>query len=112
MAILAYALPVVPGQEDRLRRFPEELAAHQADYEELNRLGTVRQHLAFLQATPAGSLLITAFEVDDPSRLLRAFGDSAYDQWWLDYLRDVNGVDVRSGPAAALPELVFAWAAD
>ncbi len=35
---------------------------------------------------------------------------SAYDAWWLDFVRDVNGVDMLTEPAhAAAPEQVFSW---
>jgi len=108
MSFLAYALPVVPGQSERAKRFAEELKPRQATYEGLNKKATVRRHLAWLQQTPMGDLLITVFEADDPRRLLRPFTDSEYDRWWLAYLKDVHSIDVSKG-MPSLPELVFTW---
>jgi hypothetical protein len=81
MAIVAYALPIVPGQAERAGRFAAELEERglRSTYDELNRAASVRQHLTFLQPTPMGDLLVTVFDVNDPTKLLRPFGDSAYD---------------------------------
>lgn len=110
MSFLAYALPVVPGQSERAKRFAEELKPRRATYEGLNKKATVKRHLAWLQQTPMGDLLITVFEADDPRRLLREFTDSDYDRWWLAYVKDVHGVDLSQG-TPSLPELVFTWEA-
>ena len=111
MPYVAFALPVLPGQAERARRFGEELKHVQAEYEALNRKATVRRHLAWLQQTPMGDLLITVFEADDPRRLGRSFTESAYDRWWLDYLMDVHGIDLSKGTPPGLPDLVFNWGA-
>ncbi len=111
MPYVAFAVPVLPGQSERARRFGEELKHVQAEYEALNRKATLRRHLAWLQQTPMGDLLITCFEADDPGRLGRSFTDSAYDRWWLAYLRDVHGIDLSRGAPPGLPDLVFSWEA-
>lgn len=37
---------------------------------------------------------------------------SAYDAWWLEFVYDVNGVDMTREPAHREPtEQLFAWAA-
>jgi hypothetical protein len=103
--IIAYALPILPGQAGRAKRFGPELeeSGHRAAYDELNRLATVRRQVHFVQSFPSGDLQIVAFDVEDPSLLGRAFTDSAYDQWWLDYLRDVHGLDIRAMPEPPPP---------
>lgn len=112
----AVALPVVPGQEDRVRNFGQEVAEHKAEWERLNaEAGGYTMYAVFLQETPMGNFAIHAFELDDPSKVRQLFTDSAHDTWWLDYLRDVNGIDLRNWPAdqppPAPPPLTFEWRA-
>ena len=112
----AVALPVVPGQEDRVRNFGQELAQHQDEWERLNReAGGYTSFAVFLQESPMGNLAILTWEADDPSKIRMSFTDSPYDTWWLDYLRDVNGLDLRNWPAdqppPMPPPMVFGWRA-
>ena len=44
MAIIAYAVPLVPGAEAEASAFATAVEAHRARYEELNELGTVKRH--------------------------------------------------------------------
>ena len=110
----AVALPVVPGQEDRVRNFGQEVGAHQEEWERLNREhGGYTRYAVFLQETPMGNFALHTWEYDGPEGMRNAFTDSDHDAWWLDYLRDVNGIDLRNWPADAPPPtppaLCFAW---
>ncbi len=108
--VIAAALPILPGQSGRVGGFAEEVARHQDEYERLNREGTFVRHTVSLQESPSGDLAIHVFEVEDPSRIRTAFTDSPYDTWWLDYLRDVHGIDIRSMPSPPPPAaMVFDW---
>jgi hypothetical protein len=105
--LIAYAVPVLPGQSDRVRDFGRELSAVRDRYDELNRSATVSRHVVFLQSSPAGDTAIHVMEANDLSRFLRDFDDSAYDRWWLGYMRDVHGVDLRNFDPPPPPEPVF-----
>ena len=105
--VIAYAVPVLPGQSDRVRDFGRELSAVRDRYDELNRAATVSRHVVFLKSSPAGDVAIHIMETNDPSRFLRDFDDSAYDRWWLDYMRDVHGVDLRNFEPPPPPAPVF-----
>lgn len=108
--VIAAALPVLPGRSDRVRRFADEVAANLDEFARLNREGTFDRYSVFLQESPSGDVAIHVFHVQDPSRIRTAFTDSEYDTWWLDYLRDVHGVDLRSMPEPPPPAtLVFDW---
>ncbi len=110
----AVALPVVPGHEERVRNFGKEVAEHQEEWERLNREAGGWKHFAmFLQESPMGNLAITTWEMEDPTAVRQSFTDSAHDTWWLDFLRDVHGIDIRNWPPGqpppAPPPLVFEW---
>ena len=113
MAVLAYALPVLPGHSEEAASFGAELdAAGLRDrYEELNRRAGVQSHTEWLQRGPAGDILVVAFESDAPERLFRPFTEGdAYDDWWRARVQRVFGfdpADVTEGPQTA-----FSWSAD
>ena len=109
--IIAAAVPVRPGTSDRVTTFADELRPVWDEYVELNRQATLQRHTVLLQRHPQGDVAIHIMEVDDPSRVARTFGPSAYDRWWTSYFKDVHGVDLED--AAADPprpaEIVFDW---
>ncbi len=111
MGFIAYTLPVVPGQSERAKRFTEELEAHLAEYEELNRRASLKRHMTWLQESPMGDLPITVFQIDEPEKLNRRFTGSEYDRWWLGYLREVHGIDLAGGSPPPLPAMVLDWQA-
>jgi hypothetical protein len=102
-AIFAATLPILPGQAERVRNFAKELGAVRHEYNELNIKATLSRHLVSLQ----GETAIHVMEGEDLSKIAREFTDSEHDKWWLDFLRDVHGIDLRGGAQPELPELVF-----
>ncbi|MFN2483537.1 MAG: hypothetical protein ABR509_01185 [Candidatus Limnocylindria bacterium] len=111
MAILMYALPVVPGQEARARNFDREIHEHWDEMLELNRAAGLKHWAVATQEGPQGALQIHMFEADDLSAMAREFTDSAYDRWWLGYLRDVHGLDQTMLASMRPPPIVFEWKA-
>jgi hypothetical protein len=110
----AVTFPIVPGQEDRVRNFGQEVAEHQDEWERLNReAGGWTRFVMFLQETPMGNFAINTWELEDPSKVRQAFSDTPYDSWWLDYIRDVFGLDIRNWPSdqppPSPPPMVFEW---
>lgn len=111
--LAAVAFPVLPGQSERVKNFGQEVEPHTEEFERLNReAGDFKRFSVFFQETPMGDLALFVLEFDDPSKMRTSFTDSAYDTWWLDYLRDVHGIDVRSLPEVpGPPPMVFDWQA-
>jgi hypothetical protein len=111
MALVCAVVPVRAGQEDRVREFGQDLEKHQGTYDELNRGAGIRKHAIWLQRLPAGWVSVNLFEIDDPSRFARVFDESSdFDRWWLDFVRDVHGIDLRAVTLApAPPEPTFLW---
>lgn len=112
--LTAAAFPVLPGQIERVRNFGKELQPNLEEFERLNReAGDFRRFAIFLQESPMGDLAIYVFEAEDPRTVRGSFTDSAYDTWWLDFLRDVHGLDIRSLPEVPPPPpMVYEWKAD
>jgi hypothetical protein len=108
MALVAFVAPVLPGKRERLLRTAQEIEAHRADYERLNEEAGLRRHAEFVQRTPSGDLQIVVYELDNPALLARQFGDSDYDRWWVERLKDVYGIDAGAG-GAPTPDIVPTW---
>ena len=109
--VFAGAFPVLPGKSDRVRNFERELAPHRAEWDRLSQEGTFRMYTVTLQSGPQGDIAIYSMELADPSRARARFTDSPHDRWWVEYMKDVHGVDldvVQSAP----PPTVFTWLAD
>ncbi|HEX2032377.1 MAG TPA: hypothetical protein VHL78_13450 [Actinomycetota bacterium] len=108
---IAAALPVLPGQSDRVRNFAAEIEPHLEEFERLNREATVTRYANWLQRTPTGDVEIVVMEADDPSKIRTSFTDSAYDRWWLGYLQDVHGVDMTAPDPPSAAPMVWEWRA-
>lgn len=112
MAILAFAVPIMPGQADAVRSFESDLdrLGLRNRYEELNRRAGIRQHLEWVQPGPTGDLRLVLFETDTPEKLARPFGNDEYDRWWVSQFKSIHGFDPSTpGPAS---EPTFAWTED
>jgi hypothetical protein len=105
--LFAAALPVLLGQSDRVRNFANELQRFRDQYDGLNDKTTVARHVVWLQPGPEGDTAIHVMDIEELSHLGRSFTASPYDEWWLDFLKDVHGVDLRNSPPPPAPELVF-----
>ena len=112
---IAVAFPVVEGQRDRVVNFGRELEPNLDEWERLNREATVTRYGVWLQESPMGDLAIVVMEADDPTKIGRAFTDSAYDRWWLDFLRDCHGIALHGLSPEEIPSpppQVYEWKAE
>lgn len=113
--LFASAVPLVPGRTDRYRNLGIELEPHHEEYAALNARYDVAKHAFWINHTRAGTDLgVSVYDLGEDGfaamRLRQWDQSSPYDRWWLDFVRDVNGVDMLSEPShAAPPEQVFTW---
>ena len=113
MHVYSGAFPVLPGKEDRVRNFEQELAPHREEWDRLcSEAGDYEFYNVALQPTmDGGHLAIYTFGMNDPASARRSFGDTAHDDWWVEYFEDVHGIPLRSVPPENMgpPPTVFAW---
>ena len=113
--LFASAVPLQPGKTDRYRSVGVELEPHIAEYAGLNARYGVARHAYWINYSRLGvDLGVSVYDIDSDGfeAMKRREWDqaSAHDAWWLEFVRDVNGVDLLTeGPHAAPPEQVFAW---
>jgi hypothetical protein len=79
MAAVAFALPILPGQEDLVRRVGEavsESGEFREEYEESRKRLGIREEKVWVQRTPIGASIIVYWDTDDPQRTLREIAAS------------------------------------
>ena len=108
-----FAMPLVPGGADTVRRMREEaLGPRRSEYEESRRRLGISEERAWIQSTPAGEMVLVYLEAEDPQRALQGMAESQepYDVWFRQYIQDAHGVDI-SREQAPPPEPAFEWRA-
>jgi hypothetical protein len=79
MAAVAFALPILPGQEDLVRRLGEAVSGSgglREEYEESRKRLGIKEEKVWVQRTPIGASIIVYWETDDPQRTLREIAAS------------------------------------
>ncbi|HSM45804.1 MAG TPA: hypothetical protein VK969_12375 [Acidimicrobiia bacterium] len=113
--LFASATPIVPGRISRYRGLAGELEPHLGAYEALNAEYGVARHSYWISHARDGSDIGVSMYDISPEGLTamrqREWDPaSPHDVWWLEFVRDVNGVDMREQtPHREPPESVFSW---
>lgn len=116
MAAVAFALPILPGQRENVRRLSEEVLASgelRDAYEESRRnLGIIRE-MAWLQPTPVGDMVIIYWESDDPQHVLReiAASQDQFDTRFRQFVQSSVPVADPPGEQPLANTLLFEWQA-
>jgi hypothetical protein len=79
MPAVAFALPVLPGQEETIKQMSEEVLGSgplREAYEQSRRNLGITREMAWLQPTPLGDMMIVYWESDDPQYVLREIASS------------------------------------
>ncbi len=109
MALLAVAIPILPGKTEHWRRLVAELnGPRSSDFEASRRRLGVHER-TFLQSTPMGDMVIVTLEGEDPQGAFARFVGSNDDftRWFLDQVKEVHGIDLRQPMPGGLPEQVI-----
>jgi len=110
MATLASAFPVLPGKEEALRQFTEQMAGpRRSEYQASRRRLGITIERSYLQHTPQGSIVIVYTEAAHPEQLLEriAASQEPFDLWFKQQLQNIHGVDFTQPPPGPPPELIF-----
>ena len=107
-AMLAVAVPILPGKLDQWRALMHELASprHRDWHAQRRRLG-LRERL-FLQHTPKGAVAIVVLEGRDLPGAMHAIGTDTdeFSVWLRQQVLETEGLDLAAPPPGPLPELV------
>lgn len=106
MAELALAVPILPGKTEAWNQFRKELEARRSEHEEVwRRLGGTR-HVAWIQQTPEGGMVVVYYEAEDIDRLFQEFATSDHPLlvWFRERVKEVHGIDLSQPLPFPLPE--------
>ena len=112
MAAYAFAVPILPGQEEADRAFFAEIqGARRPEYEATWRRLGVRSERIWHQVTPEGTLAIVTMELDDPSQLFGglATSDEPFIVWFREQILAIHGLDLTQPPSGPPNELIHEW---
>jgi hypothetical protein len=114
VSVVAFTLPILPGQEDLVRSIGEAVSGSgelREGYEESRRRLGIHEEKVWLQRTPIGASIIVYLEAEDPQRTLREMAKS---QDEID--KKLRQVVENAAPAIDLSkenpfsnELLFEW---
>ena len=93
MALIALAIPILPGKTPEWRAWMEELkSTRQKEFAESRRAAGVHER-TFLQQTPMGDLVIVTLEGDDPGQAFGKLmtGTDAFSKWFGEHAMAVHG---------------------
>jgi hypothetical protein len=114
MTSVAFTLPILPGQEEIVRRMGEMVSVSgelREQYEESrNRLG-ISEEKVWVQKTPIGQAIIVYWETEDPQRTLRQMADAQdeFDKQFRELIESAApAIDLtKDNPLSN--ELLFQW---
>jgi hypothetical protein len=114
MASFAFSLPILPGQEEVVRRIGEAVSGElQEEYEESRRRLGISEEKIWVQRTPIGQTMIVYWDTEDPQRTLRKIADSQdeFDKRFIELIRTAAPGINLSDEQPLSNELLFTWQA-
>ena len=114
MAVVAFALPILPGQEEVVRRIGEGVSGSEElreGYEASRKMLGISEEKVWLQRTPIGQSLIVYWETEDPQRTLREIADSEdeFDKRFRQLIENVAPAVDLAKEQPLSNELLFTW---
>jgi hypothetical protein len=114
MAVVAFALPILPGQEDLVRSMGEAVSGSgelREEYEESRKRLGIREEKVWVQRTPIGASIIVYWDTEDPQRTLRemATTQDEVDQKFRQVIENAAPAIDLSQENPLSNELLFEW---
>jgi len=114
MPAFAFALPILPGQEQTVRSMGEAVSGSgefREKYEASRKKLGISEEKVWVQRTPIGHAIVVHWETEDPQRTLREIADSQ-DEFDKDFRRLIETAAPALDPGQKQPlsnELLFEW---
>jgi hypothetical protein len=114
VAVVAFALPILPGQDDLVRKMGEAVSGSgelREKYEESRKRLGISEEKVWLQRTLIGASIIVYWETEDPQRTLREMANSQdeVDQKIRQLIEDAAPAIDLSKDNPLSNELLFEW---
>ncbi len=114
MGSFAFALPIIPGQEEVVRRLSEAVSDSgdlREGYERSRERLGITEEKVWVQRTPIGWSMIVYWETDDPQRTLREMAGSQdeFDEQFRKIIKTAAPAIDLSAEQPLSNELLFSW---
>jgi hypothetical protein len=109
---LAFAVPLLPGKAEALRRWAREAyGSRRQELTESRQAFRQTREEVFLNSSPAGDLAVAYLEGKDPVEANREFAASAapYDRWFKDGLKEFFPPFIDFGQPVPANETIWDW---
>ena len=110
MPLVVRAFPVLPGKEEEIRRFAQEMSGpRRAEAAAFFRTFGVRSESWHLQQTPYGLIVIGVTDVDEPEAKAPEYAQSqrSFDLWFKENVLRISGIDPVTEPLGPPTEILF-----
>ena len=107
---IAFAGPILPGKEERWRRFLQELeGSRREEYGGLRRRLGIRRQRVWIVRTPLGETAVSYLECEELGSIAARLAASThpFDVWLKGRLSEFHGCDFTRPDPSWPPELVF-----
>jgi hypothetical protein len=96
MAEVAFAIPVLQGQEQLDRETFQELeGARRTEYEAALAEAGITRHAVWHQETPEGTLAIVYMQANDETGVGKfAASEAPLNRWFREQMKQVHGIDI------------------
>lgn len=114
MGAFAFTLPILPGQDDVVRRIGESVSGElREEYEASRKSLGITEEKMWVQQTPIGQALVVYWETDDPQRTLREIADSQdrFMERFRELITSAAPALDWMGKEPLVSELLFSWQA-
>jgi hypothetical protein len=114
VAVLAFALPILPGKQEAWRRFCQELLeSRYREYEESRQNLSISREVIWFTQTAQGEMAIVFLEAEHPEQLVAGLEESnlPFDSWLRQQLLELHGLDAGRLFHGLTQELIFTWQA-
>ena len=109
MASYNFAVPVLPGGEQLMKKWSKENIENNADHDRVFRSAGISRETVWIEKTPMGTFAVVSFETKDPAQAFKVLGSSK-DPWaarFREFLSKAHGLDFsKPNP---LNELLVDW---
>jgi hypothetical protein len=109
MATHAFAVPILPGKTEDLKKYIREMNGPRRDeYRKSSEKTGLDIEQMWLQHTPEGDMLVVRWETDNPTRVIEQgfHSNDTFDQWFREkVIVECLGMN-PSEPPPAFPEMI------
>jgi hypothetical protein len=109
MANYCFTAPILPGGEEKLRRFVQDEINHNPNHDRVFQKAGITREQVWIQRTPMGDFAVASYEIDNPTRAFEELAKST-DPWaekFRNHLMQAHGFDLTQ--PMLLNEQVLDW---